>query len=49
MRAFRVEGMDFRRTFQMVWHKDKFLTPAMRRFMELCRTYELDYPSPQPG
>ncbi len=49
VRAFRVEGMDFRRTFQMVWHKDKFLTPAMRRFMELCRTYELDYPSPQPG
>lgn len=48
VRAFRVEGMDFRRTFQMVWHKDKFLTPALRRFMDLCRTYELDYPSPPP-
>ncbi|WP_418667564.1 LysR family transcriptional regulator [Allofournierella sp.] len=48
VRSFRVEGMDFKRTFQMVWHKDKFVTPAMRRFMELCRTYELDYPEPCP-
>lgn len=32
-----VEDMEFKRRFKMVYHKNKFLTPAMKDFMELCR------------
>lgn len=39
-----VEGLQFRRSFSILHHKDKFLTPSARRFMELCRTYEANDP-----
>ena len=42
-----VEGLDFRRNFHIVYHKDKFLTPLIQKFMNLCRNYEVDYPLPQ--
>lgn len=32
----RAEGMDFRRSFHIVHHRDKYLTPSARTFMELC-------------
>ena len=47
IRSFEVEGMSFKRMFQMVWHKDKYVSPAMEQFLELCRCYELDYPAPK--
>lgn len=31
-----VEGLDFRRFFYMIRHKDKYLTASARSFMELC-------------
>lgn len=42
----RVEGLDFRRRFHIVYHREKFLTAAAKAFMELCRNYETDYPLP---
>lgn len=42
-----VEGLDFRRSFYIIHHKDKYLTPAAQAFLELCRNYENDYPLPK--
>lgn len=35
--AFKVENLEFRRKFYIIYHKNKFLTDGMRLFMELCR------------
>ena len=32
-----VEGLDLRRQFRIIYHKDKLLTPPARAFMALCR------------
>lgn len=45
--AVRVRGLDFYRRFSIVYHKEKFLTSSARAFMELCRSYEADYPLPR--
>lgn len=45
--TLRVDGMDFRRSFYIIHHKDKYLTPAAKAFLELCRNYEMDYPLPR--
>ena len=45
--AVRVEGMDFRRRFRIIYHKEKFLTTSAKAFMDLCRNYEADYPLPR--
>jgi DNA-binding transcriptional LysR family regulator len=42
-----VEGLDFRRGFYIIYHKDKYLTRSAKAFIELCRTYELNYPLPR--
>ena len=44
--AVRVKGLDFRRTFHILYHKEKFLTSSARNFMDLCRNYAMDYPLP---
>lgn len=44
--AVSVKGLDFRRKFHIIYHKDKFLTPSAKAFIQLCRTYEADYPLP---
>lgn len=43
----RVDGIDFRRCFYMVYHRDKLLTKSMEAFIKLCKYYELDYPLPR--
>ena len=43
----RVEGMDFRRRFHIIWHKEKYLTTSAKAFIDLCRNYETDYPLPR--
>ena len=43
----RVEGMEFRRKFYIVHHKDKRITKMMSEFIELCKNFELDYPLPK--
>ena len=34
----RISDLDLDRYFDVVYHKDKFLTPAARDFIQLCRT-----------
>lgn len=41
-----VEGMDFRRRFHIVYHREKLLTAAAKNFLGICRSYEDDYPQP---
>lgn len=43
----RVENLSFQRYFYIIHHKDKFLTDAMKSFIELCKNYEADYPLPE--
>lgn len=45
--SIRVEGMEFRRKFYIVHHKDKRITKMMSEFIELCKNFELDYPLPK--
>lgn len=45
--AVNVEGLTFRRQFQIVYHCQKFLTASARAFLDLCRNYELDYQLPR--
>lgn len=44
--SVNVEELDFRRRFNIIYHKEKFLTSSARAFIEMCRNYELDYPTP---
>lgn len=46
IKTIRVKGLDFKRSFKVIYHKDKFLTPSASAFIDLVRNYELDYPSP---
>ena len=42
----KVEGLSFSRNFHIIYHKDKFLTSSAKRFINLCRDFEIDYPLP---
>ena len=44
--AVSVKGLSFQRKFHIIYHKEKFLTSSAKAFMELCRNYEMDYPTP---
>ena len=41
-----VDGLDFRRNFHIIYHKNKYITNSAKMFMDICRNYELDYPLP---
>lgn len=41
-----VKGLNFRRKFHIIYHKEKFLTSSAKAFIDLCRNYEMDYPLP---
>lgn len=45
--AVSVEGMSFDRRYHIIYHKEKFLTRSAKAFLELCRNYEMDYPTPR--
>lgn len=47
IRTVLVEGLEFKRAFHIVYHKNKFLTPEAKAFLQLCRDYEMDYPIPK--
>jgi DNA-binding transcriptional LysR family regulator len=38
--AFRHQDSIWNRTFDLVYHKDKHLSPAMSDFMEVARNYD---------
>ncbi len=40
------KGLEFRRTFKIIYHKEKFLTSSAKAFMDLCRNYEAECPFP---
>ena len=42
-----VQDMVFRRSFYIIYHRDKFLTDAAQAFLTLCRNYEADHPLPE--
>ena len=37
-----VDGLDFQRRFHIIHHKDKYLTPSAKTFLDICRTYKMD-------
>ncbi len=41
-----VKGLNFKRNFYIIYHKDKFLMPSARKFIELCRNYKDNYTFP---
>lgn len=41
-----VENLEFRRHFYIIHHKDKFLTSSAKKFITLCKDYEVDFPLP---
>lgn len=45
--SLSVEGLEFKRFFRIVHHRDKYLTPFAQAFIELCKNFELDYPLPK--
>ncbi len=36
-----VEGLDFRRSFYIIHHKDKFLMPSANKFIAMCKEYKM--------
>lgn len=38
--TLKVEGLDFRRRFYIIYHKEKYLTASANAFLDLCRNYE---------
>lgn len=47
MVSVNVEGLDFRRQFRIIYHKDKFLPAVAREFLAHCRDFEQNYPLPR--
>lgn len=45
--AASVEGLSFKRKYQIIYHREKHLTSSALAFIELCRNYEMDYPLPR--
>lgn len=35
--AVKVDGLDFRRNFHIIYHKEKYLTSSAKAFIDLCR------------
>lgn len=42
----KVEGLEFKRRFKIIYHKEKLLTSSAKEFLDLCRRFEADYPHP---
>lgn len=43
---FEVDGIDLRRKFMIVYHKNKYLSASAQNFINFCKNYELNYPLP---
>lgn len=46
IRTICVEGLNFRRSFHIIWHKDKYFTASAKAFLDLCRSFESEYSAP---
>lgn len=38
----KVQGLQFNRKFNIIWHREKYLTASATAFMDLCKTSSLD-------
>ena len=47
IREIRIDGVEFRRYFYLVYHRDKLLTAPIREFMDVCRNYENSHSQPE--
>ena len=45
--AVEVEGLSFCRKFNIVYHRDKYLTASAKEFLDICRNFEAQHPLPQ--
>lgn len=45
IKTVKIEGLDFRRNFYIIQHKDKFLMPSARKFISLCKDAKDNNPS----
>ena len=41
--SMQIQDMDFDRSFDLVFHKDKFLTDVLLSFMDICRAFGREY------
>ncbi|WP_255575504.1 LysR family transcriptional regulator [Caproiciproducens faecalis] len=39
LRRLNVEGLSFQRQFMIIYHRNKFLTPAAKKFIDLCKKW----------
>jgi DNA-binding transcriptional LysR family regulator len=39
LRVLRAEGVDFKRKFCIIYHKNKYLSESMKAFFQICRRY----------
>ena len=37
--SFTIPGITFRRSFRIVYHKNKYLTAGLKTFIDLCKSY----------
>ena len=44
--SVNVEGLEFKRRFRILHHKNKFITPLAQHFIDLVESYEFNYPIP---
>lgn len=42
IKVLDVDELSFERTFKVIYHKDKLVTPVIKDFMELCKTHEIN-------
>lgn len=49
IRTVEVEGLAFRRNFYIIYHRDKYLTSTLRKFISLCKNYQTDEPDQASG
>ena len=47
IREIQIDGVEFKRYFYLVYHRDKLLTTPIREFMDVCRNYENSHSQPE--
>lgn len=41
--VLQVEELSFERTFKVIYHKDKLITPTLKDFITLCKTHKVNH------
>lgn len=40
--VINVEGLSFERSFKLIYHKDKLITPSIRSFIDICKNHPIN-------